>query len=250
MLSIRKQAGDYRMAVSSKGGTVSEFHWGDKEIFYPQQIVSGKLRGGNPVCCPYFGKLDEFPDLPFHGWFREEELNLEVQENNGAYNITCPLVLLKRDDCFKYAYATLNHILSVSGLFTSLSISEYFSLSPSPVNPGFHPYFPTLGEECQIVFGCETIVQIKKGEQGEFPARLFPYPPHGIIHIHNTNGIITMRLSGDFSPDSSVIIWSDRVEEYICVEPVFGKIGEYAELGKNGLSKKIELCVAFVFAPR
>ncbi len=246
MTTIVKRVGDYKMAVSSQGGTVSELKWRDINIFYPRQMVDGKLRGGNPVCCPFFGKLDEFPGLPRHGWFREEELDLKTWEIDGVCKIGCHPIVLKRDDYLWFVYGLINHSLSASGLFTVLSVSSY--IFRSPVNPGFHPYFPTFGGECKITSGYETIAGIENGEQGEFPAQLFPFPHLGRIYIQNKNGIISMMLSGDFSKESSVVIWSDKVEEYICVEPVFRKVGEYAELGKNGL-KEIELCVAFTFAP-
>jgi len=248
MTAITRQVGDCKVVVSSKGGMVSEFQWGDKDIFYPRQSDSGRKRGGNQICSPYFGKLDKFPNWPRHGWFREKELNLETWEDN---RIDCLSIPLERNDCFKNIYATLTHTLSASGLLTSLSISAYLSslsLLVSPINPGFRPYFPTFGE-CQIISGYEPIVQIKKADQGKFPAKLFPYPNFGRIGICNKNGTTIMILSGDFSPDSSIVVWSDKVEEYICIGSVFQKVGEYVELGKNEFSREIELCVAFIFVP-
>lgn len=217
---MRLERNPFSLSVSAMGGYVTRWQWSDRHLFFPEQVVSvqgkNKLRGGNPIMAPYFSKPSgKFEGLPQHGWLRGEGVRLDrpVPDVIGT-SFTLP------EDENKYPWeleGLITHQLENFSLETKLELwpdNDQPSHFSAPVNPGFHPYFNNPAG-CEITIGRE---KIKVNGQGEFRRRLLMVMP---IKIEiNTIGTVSIEPGGDFDGQSVILIWTDKQERYVCVEPV------------------------------
>ena len=89
-----------------------------------------------------------------------------------------------------------------------------------PVNPGFHPYFSNLGNHIAVV-GKETI--------DEFCMEAKKIKNNETILINSGRWLLKMELGGGFNVNSCLVLWSDNMGEYFCVEPVLTYPGWFAD---------------------
>ena len=69
------RCGNLQATVSEKGGTATSLTYDEVPILYSEKLIKGKLRGGCPICFPFFGEpKEEFAEIERHGWLRHQEL--------------------------------------------------------------------------------------------------------------------------------------------------------------------------------
>ncbi len=220
---MRLEAGPFSLGVSAMGGYVTRWQWGERHLFFPEQMVrvgdKNKLRGGNPIMAPWFSKPSgRFKGLPQHGWLRGEEMQLDNSVPNiGIIKANFSLPGDEKKYPWELAGQIVHKFLDDFSLETRLELwpaNERLTDFKAPVNPGFHPYFNNPAG-CVVTIGKE---KMKINGQGEF-RKSFPMVEPIRIEM-NTIGTITMKLGGDFYDHSLIFIWSDKQESYVCVEPV------------------------------
>jgi len=242
------------MDVCSTGGTITRLQWIESHLFYPEQmiLVNGllKRRGGNPILFPYAGeppaKISSYRKAPQHGWLRDMNLML-----HGSPRVVISKFHLKKKIQYPWDLRCrlIHKILYGYSLKTEIAVwrDKDNITSNAPLNPGFHPYFNNP-DGCTIYIGKEKICVNGKGE---FPAREFPARDPIKVELESI-GTVEMHLAGDYSDKSVIIIWSDRREKYICVEPILGPIDTYLDKEKGVFLKEGEsltMSCTFSFFP-
>ncbi len=194
--------------VSSMGGIVTEFSWHGKNIIYPQRPVGDKMRGGIPICFPFFSyPPDNFKEIPHHGWLRHQELDVFAAARDK--------VILRGKHTgtkvypWSLKYEIVVRLTPESGLFLSLwtARSEDGLGGQAPINPGFHPYFMNLGER---------YAQIGQSQITNFPEKAERIFANRRVLIGLGELMVKMTFGEDFS---LITLWSDS-EDYFCVEPI------------------------------
>jgi galactose mutarotase-like enzyme len=228
-----------KASISPLGGTIQGLQINGVDVLYPLFKTSdGKMRGGMPMCAPWFGNtqspLDE--SLPKHGLLRHLkpksvgfqkthtiEMEFEDEENREKYSWNLKYLVTASVD--NNSLKTLVRITRVNdGLFDR-----------APVNFGFHPYFAVTGkpEDVKVTIGADT----HKGFSDK--SKMIPLTSTSIL-IQQPNREIVMSLIGFPVTNSQIVLWSDAPEKYFCVEPIlddpknFGtKNGFFLDIGQT-----------------
>lgn len=203
--------------VSSLGGIVTKFVWNGSPIIYPERAVGEKSRGGIPVCFPFFGKSEEFYEIPKHGWLRNEELTL-------VHEAEMCVVFYGRRKADRWYPWSLEYEISVSidpalGLTIRLFSKRLHDGNhlTAPINPGFHPYFLSDSSEnhfvkCMARVGSKVVTDFCKESN-----KIIVADP---ILVKSGEKTVKIILGEAFSSDSCLTLWSDDPDKYFCVEPV------------------------------
>lgn len=202
---IELRHGDKKAIVDTKGGYLTNYADELGDIIYPKRSIINaagepKTRGGCHVCMPNFGPGGT-SGLDQHGYGRTSDWN--IAESGDTY------VVFKLDGQGDYASMTsfLRYALSDSGLTMTLTLQNQGG-DVLEVGPAFHPYFVT-GDH-----------MVLDGESFDMDAYndmvLSEESPEKII---NTNHRTIVLKSADMPFWAQ---WSDRLADYVCVEPSFG----------------------------
>lgn len=211
------------IVVSSKGATVTKFSWDGYDIIYPQLLkkvklgkneTKNKLRGGIPICFPFFGPPPEkHAGLDKHGWLRNQELNLENEDDQSLR-----FWGLNTKNCY-YEFCIFQQIrvslTKEKGLCINFIASRSKSDLPykkASINPAFHPYFSNLGNR-SVRIGKKIITEFTE------EAVILPAKKEMIIDLGAKK--VKMTIDGNFRKDPYVALWSDS-KDYFCVEPILG----------------------------
>ncbi len=204
--------GNTEAVISSLGGTVLSFKVDGKDILYPYTVdENGKARGGCPICAPWFGN-ESFGEKK-HGFIRDTEANI-IDATEDAIRL-----VFFHEGTEKYPW-TLKYELIVSLLPCVLEISLRVKRIPdgvfslAPVNLAFHPYFIADGRISSVQEGRNMYVSCFSETANTIP---FSYPA---VLINSGGNEIFMGIEGDIDARSRIVLWSDAVEKYVCVEPV------------------------------
>lgn len=202
------------------------------DLVFPYRRIDGKVRGGIPVCAPIFGPGEKF-GLKQHGFARDlvwrsidspidhpTKMRLELSEVT-KQDETIPEV-------FSGCHMKLDLAISSEGATNILDMrlnvlnngTESF-----PLFPGFHPYFNTSHSNpaAEVLAGIGNYVADLEKELD--PAQELP----------QRAGPTNFRTGGQSvsitSPElSTVIVWSQSPQKYICVEPTYrGPAGSMSE---------------------
>jgi len=202
---------DKEAFVSSIGGTITGFVCDGIDIIYPQKMIGTKLRGGIPICFPFFGspKARFAKEIPQHGWLRNEELKLIGKS---------PFTLIfqgKSQNRKVYPWHLVYQVvtsLTADALQLKLKVQrlEDGIIEDAPVNPAFHPYFNNLGRRA---------VRIGSKEISDFgEAKIIPIE-NKVLFVDLGKKTIEILLGNDFGENTHVALWSDS-NEYFCIEPI------------------------------
>ena len=202
--------------VSSVGAIVHKLFWLGNQIIAPYREIGEKMRGGIPICFPFFGSPpDEMKSFQKHGWLRHQELNLVdssdsrvVFEGENEPSDEYPWRLK-----YKIMVAAYPDYLMMKLATTRLRDGNYFN---APINPGFHPYFCANPENliamCMARVGQDVITN--------FPKESEKILVDENILVRSGGKNVKMVLAGDFNHESFLTLWSDNNREYFCVEPI------------------------------
>lgn len=210
--SIVNEDNSAQALVSEKGGHVISYIHGGEDIIYLQRPKDSKLRGGAPICFPFFGPApNAFAEISQHGWLRNEMLDYWKEEsgslvfrgvNHGREGYPWELEYL------------IKTILRPDELSLELEVYRFSSdgiESGAPLNPAFHPYFANLGATTAVIGQQERKVCVGQDET-------FFLQGNKIIVIDLGRKKVQMTLGGDFGEKSCLTLWTDA-ERYFCVEP-------------------------------
>jgi len=131
--------------VSEKGGHVISYIHDGEDVICLQRPKGPKLRGGIPICFPFFGSAPRaFSEISQHGWLRNEMLDCWKEKSNR--------LVFRGVNHGREGYPwELEYLIKTIIKPDELSLElEVYRLSDgiesgAPINPAFHPYFANLG---------------------------------------------------------------------------------------------------------
>jgi galactose mutarotase-like enzyme len=108
--------------------------------------------------------------------------------------------------------------------------------SPMPISLGFHPYFKTGGQRFEIRHGDRTV---RSRDVTPDTPLLIPLSRRKVVTLSANDRLIALTMMGY----THVCVWTDNINEYVCVEPVMRAVqGGHVKLkGKTSLSVSCEL---------
>lgn len=217
------------------------FHYqaaGKTPLFWVSQTSyyrEGKaIRGGVPVCWPWFGPHKKDTSLPQHGFARTSKWEVaEKKELSDGSSV----VVLKLDKPWEYAYALLLEIRVSEKLELSLTTTN-LDTRPFGITEALHSYF-RVGDISEVrlrgVAGCNYFDQIdshKYTQEGDVVFntevdRIY-YQPASILSVKDGSEEVKIGAEGS----SSVVVWNPWIDkaasmvdvhdggyrEFVCVE--------------------------------
>lgn len=202
MLKIKH--GEQEAEIDLKGAWLTRFESAGEPILFERsrlQTADGqqKLRGGCHVCLPNFGPGGD-SGLAQHGFGRE--LEWEVIERSESHVV----LQLKNDHpVYESMISTLRYELIDHGIVMKLTL-ENNGESAIPVAPAFHPYYAIKGGEV-VSLNQDDLDLDNLGDTD------FATGAKHSLQIGNRE----LELSSANLPTWA--IWTDRLGDYVCVEP-------------------------------
>jgi D-hexose-6-phosphate mutarotase len=245
------EVGKSKFNISSKGAMITGWKYKGKDIIpeLHQKESSTSLRGGVPICFPFFNASPPgMENIPQHGWLRNEELPGQIISQTADEII---IQFSKSNQPIENYPWRLKYIITHKLTAQSEeSILEIERLNDgekkdAPINPAFHPYF-TINPAGQAKIGEHTpkftedfyytgISLVRDTEVSE----------DGTIIISTRVGEIEMKTKGF----KIVCLWTDNSEKYVCIEPTIQEHlkfntpeGKFLKIGeKIKVSMKLKL---------
>lgn len=195
-------------SINPNGAWVESLEDENGVIFYPRTELrseSGerKSRGGMHVCLPNFGPGGA-SGLDQHGFGRT--LNWEVVS---ADKSSSTLELRNPNTRYQGLVATLNYVLLDRSLTVTLT-TENNGATTMRIAPGFHPYF-YIDESDTAISVNETVYDLDSLAGTEF-----------IEADEITIRTPARQISISQTQLSCWALWTDRLSNYVCVEPTYG----------------------------
>ena len=206
-----------RATVSLEGGWLDTLTIRGAEVLYPKQTVlyeNGiqKIRGGCHVCAPNFGPGGK-SRLPQHGFARESLWSIMSIDST-----TVVLGMLDLPGGYRLVEFELVYELTRSGISITLKAHNKSS-EPVRIEPGFHPYFSTRRSSVLVDMECLELEKLRDP--------LFMNKAPTTI----TFGGISYKVGAKNLP--LWVLWTDRSQEYVCLEPTFNGFSFLQEDGTN-----------------
>lgn len=191
-----------KVVINTNGAFIDEFCFGEKNIFYPRFTVDidgyERPRGGMHPCLPQFG-ISEINKLMVHGYGRDLAWEIIEEDQNR--------IVLALDGHFGYEgmnslieYSLGNNKFDVKLTLKNLSNNNLL------VAPGFHPYF-----YYDKNFSIDGVVL----NDDDLSKTIFVKSNE----INFRTGEYEVKILTDNF--NVFAIWSDFIENYICIEPTF-----------------------------
>lgn len=191
-----------KVVINTNGAFIDEFCFGEKNIFYPRFTVNidglDRPRGGMHPCLPQFG-TSEINDLMVHGYARDLAWKIIEEDQNS--------IILALDGHFGYEgmnslieYSLDNNRFDVKLTLKNLSNNNLL------VAPGFHPYFYY-----------DNNFYIDGVSLNDDDLRKTIFVKSNEINFRTGENEVKV-LTNNFNVFA---IWSDFIENYICIEPTF-----------------------------
>lgn len=201
---IELQNERFSASIDPEGGWLVSFSDNEGDILFPRSQITYpdgtvKTRGGSHVCLPNFGPDAEF-GMDQHGFGRISEWKIESQSESSV-----TLLLQGGTEQYKDLSSRLTYELKSTGLQMNLDLYNNGSQS-LPVAPGFHPYFQTRAEDTFIVVDGSELAFSDLSEMK-------------LVESEGRELWLAGRRLKLTSSMKHWAHWTDRVDEYICVEP-------------------------------
>lgn len=191
-----------KVVINTSGAFIDEFCFGEKNIFYPRFTVNidglDRPRGGMHPCLPQFG-TSEINDLMVHGYARDLAWKIIEEDQNR--------IILALDGYFGYEgmnslieYSLDNNRFDVKLTLKNLSNNNLL------VAPGFHPYYYY-----------DNNFSIDGVSLNDDDLRKTIFVKSNEINFRTGENEVKV-LTDNFNV---LAIWSDFIENYICIEPTF-----------------------------
>jgi glucose-6-phosphate 1-epimerase len=145
---------------------------GEKPVLYMSprsNFISGKpIRGGVPVCLPWFGPKSDDPSAPMHGIARLREWQV-LDANRSGNALTLALQLDARSETvFPYDFGAVLRLSLGETLKIELETVNR-SDRPMPVTEALHSYFSVSDVREVSITGLEKVRYFDKAAGGEQP---------------------------------------------------------------------------------
>ena len=200
--------GDTKLTVDVDGGWLTALRDKTGDILFPRtplvnSLGETKVRGGCHVCVPQFGPAREELGLTQHGFGRDSLWTLQDSSKSSlVFNLS------STHGDYQNLQVILTYTLAEKSLKMELSLFND-GISDVRIAPAFHPYFET--NRAATVGLDDATVAVDDYQDTKFL--------DGLRKTLEVNGR-TLTLSSD---ELNVwAIWSDRLDEYFCVEPTLG----------------------------
>lgn len=178
----------------------------------PQAVFApGKaIRGGIPLCWPWFGKHPANPSLPSHGTGRLSLWTLAQAIEHPCGTVDITLLLSPQDGNLPEARLDLNLGSSLSMRLTTTARQQEL-----PYSAAFHSYFYVGNRELCTVEGlkdapfCEYAAAVPHGEaplQPIGPIDRIYYPHEGTVTVHDP--VLNRRLRIERQGSNSFVVWN------------------------------------------
>jgi D-hexose-6-phosphate mutarotase len=220
--NLKFKLGESEFNISSKGAMIIGWKYKNQDIIpeLHSKPNSTSLRGGVPICFPFFNASPPgMENIPQHGWLRNEELKGKIiqqtddevivkfsKENQPLGNYPWQL---------KYA---ITHKLTRKTMETILEVERLSDNEEkdAPINPAFHPYF-TIQQTEKTKIGNHRPQFSEDFYYQEIPLKdgTTKSEDEAII-IDTRGGEVEMKTEGF----KVVCLWTDNLQEYACIEPV------------------------------
>ena len=238
---LHPQTGDRLRIIPERGGIISEWRCGDREVFYFDSIryqdPLKSIRGGMPVLFPICGNLpgDIFTfnkidyTLKQHGFARDLTWQLQLLDDDSGVRLT-----LRSDDKTIEVYPFEFFLeMDVRPILGALDINIRVHNTGKVVMPfsfGLHPYFKVsdlskirftgLPERC--FDHCRMIDDFTVGQIEDLSKGVdFLCHPEGSVTLIDELAGTTLELQNQM-PMHHTVIWTDPPRKMVCLEPWTG----------------------------
>lgn len=189
-----------KLEVDLSGGFLKTVYDADNQpfIFFPQQLVDGKQRGGSHVCLPNFGP-DSSDRFAQHGYGRLSQWEaVEMRDSR----VVLDLIPEDQAEYSKLKSTITYEIVDDSTLYLSLESLNNGDL-PLRYAPALHPYFS--------ISGSVSLDGEKIDPQNYLEAQFI----EGAMHNLQSNlGEVNLESNSDVWA-----VWSGHPDKYLCIEP-------------------------------
>jgi glucose-6-phosphate 1-epimerase len=180
--SLKSSSGEARVFLH--GGHVAHYQLqGQRSVLFvsaKSSFESGKpIRGGVPVCWPWFGARGPTPDSPMHGFARTMEWEVESTNRVGAGAVSIAMVLRSNEQTRRFwpNDFELRHVVTVGPTLKMELTTKNISQKAFTIEEALHTYFAVSDVRNVSLSGLEgvryeTKVKGKQhGVQGNEPLR-------------------------------------------------------------------------------
>ncbi len=221
-----RRDGDNLVVVTPQGGSVLSWQRHEHQILGPARMVrvgnNLKLRGETHWCFPNFGPVpaEVLIVSPQHGGLRDFLMEATAS----------PMPLIPRGSRARFERANVAAGVSIMNdqLHVWLTGSNK-TKERMPVLPALHPYFavPPGGFWASMDHKCFARVDRTKQMSENISGVAKVIPRTGSVSVELGGiGRIAMTLPNHCT---HIVVWSDKPQEYVCVEPVFGTPGTFGK---------------------
>lgn len=238
---VHPDSGDRLRLVPERGGIVTEWRCGERELLYFDQArfadPSKSIRGGIPVLFPICGNLpgDVLPvngvdhTLKQHGFARDLPWQLKLLEDQSG---VCLHLASSQETLVAYPFVF--HLeMAIRPLVQALEISVTLHNGgdqPMPFSFGLHPYFnvsdPAQVEVAGLNVRCLNHLEMAETDTASQLSTL----AEGVDFLCRPAGPVTLtdRCNGQRlqlqhqAPMDLTVIWTEPPRAMVCVEPWTG----------------------------
>jgi glucose-6-phosphate 1-epimerase len=160
------------------------------------------IRGGVPICWPYFAKQGQPPDAPQHGLVRTKQWQLTHAEQNASGEIVLALAAPKHDD----VPMNLMHTMRIGRALEQALTTVNMSRETVRFTQAFHTYFK-VGDALRVsVSGLDNLTYSDKFDD---------------FNVHTQRG--DWNLSDPRDPGRSDRIYMNAGNQFELIDPVFAR---------------------------
>jgi len=226
------------LSIDLLGHWITRLQFKGKHFIFPRQEIiyemgNIKMRGGSHPCFPVFGKApSDFPDLPQHGWLRDQDATLTRLSPSGVKSWS----QIGGTQSYPWRIGCItNFEISDNVLTIQYVLNRLDNLTDkAPFNLGLHHYWVNpKGMETNLGFSDPH--DTFRGTLN--PARKFPWSEaNGPVELEIL-GIGKVEMSMESEGDHQTIVWSDN-EKFLCVEQAIDKPDKFGKSSGLHLDSK------------
>ena len=213
--------------ISDDFPTVTSWNVEGVDILFPEQdlLIAGKQkkRGGIPICFPNFGKPVNYKgvEIPQHGFLRDTKNSLyQNQSKDNSFITMIGKVGAYGVHYFMNIKMQVHHHFNIPTLTQTMHITSGDSRETMPLCLGFHPYFKVNRKYLNFFRDGKAMNMNLFSDQTCLPAQKIDFQNVFVIQLDEKLSVAITCL-GDFETGhQQICIWSDRPNEYICIEPI------------------------------
>jgi len=209
------------LSIDLLGHWITRLQFEGKHFIFPRQEIiyemeNIRMRGGSHPCCPVFGKApSNFPDLPQHGWLRDQDATLTRVSPVAVKSWS----QIGRTQSYPWRISCItgfeisDNILTIRYVFRRLdNLSD-----KAPFNLALHHYW---ANPMGIISNLGNIFDPHDPFRGTLvPSRKFPWSEaNGPVELEIL-GVGKVKMWMESKGERQTVAWSDN-EGFLCVEQV------------------------------